>query len=76
MAFRGMYDHCTLDDLLNFERELTGECHRCIPMDAGYAVMIRTGENAYIAEKQLSFEKTIIDNAIVCVNIPSLCAKR
>jgi hypothetical protein len=57
-------DRCTLDDLLEFEKDLTGECHRWIPMEAGYAVMVRTGENAFVAEKYIDFYKGAIDKAV------------
>jgi hypothetical protein len=57
-------DRCTLDDLLDFEKDLTGESHRWIPMEAGYAVMVRTDENAFVAEKYIDFDKGAIDNAV------------
>ena len=40
-------DKCTLQDLRDFERELTGESHRRIPMEAGCAVMVRADEGSY-----------------------------
>lgn len=57
-------DRCTLDDLLEFEKDLTGECHRWIPMEAGYVVMVRTDENAFVAERYVDFDKSAIDKAI------------
>jgi hypothetical protein len=57
-------DHCSLDDLLAFEQDLTGECHRWIPMQAGYDVMVRTGENTFVAEYYIDFDVVSIDNAI------------
>jgi hypothetical protein len=57
-------DKCSLDDLLAFEKELTGEVHNRIPMEAGYAVLVRTDKNAYVAEKYLDFDSTAIDSAI------------
>lgn len=59
-----MLDRCTLDDLLEFEKDLTGECHRWIPMEAGYAVMVRTDENAFVSERYVDFDKSAIDKAI------------
>jgi hypothetical protein len=59
-----MLDRCTLDDLLEFEKDLTGECHRWVPMEAGYAVMVRTDENAFVAERYVDFDKSAIDKAI------------
>jgi hypothetical protein len=57
-------DRCTLDDLLDFERELTGECHRWIPMQSGYDIMVRTDKVTYLADKSLEFDRRAIDNAI------------
>jgi len=57
-------DRCTLDDLLEFEKDLTGECHRWIPMEAGYAVMVRTDVNVFVAERYVDFDKSAIDKAI------------
>jgi hypothetical protein len=57
-------DKCTLDDLLAFEKELTGEQHRWIPMEAAYATMIRTDENLYIAENHVIFDVAAIDKVI------------
>lgn len=57
-------ERCTLDDLLNFERNLTGECHRWIPMQAGYDVLVRTDENVYVADRYIHFDTVAIDAAI------------
>ena len=57
-------ESCTLDDLLAFEKELTGEQHRWIPMQAGYDVLIRTGRNSFIAEKYVNFDVSTADGAI------------
>jgi hypothetical protein len=57
-------DRCSLDDLLSFEADLTGECHRWIPMQAGYDVMVRTDENTFLAEHYFDFDIASIDNAI------------
>jgi len=57
-------DKCSLQDLLDFERELTGESHRWIPMEAGYSVMVRADEDTYIAEKYVHFDVAGIDSAL------------
>jgi hypothetical protein len=57
-------DRCTLDDLLNFERELTGESHRWLPMQAGYDIMVRIDRDTFLAERFLDFDCQAIDNAI------------
>lgn len=60
----GSMEKCSLRDLLNFERELTGEIHRWIPMEAGYAVMIRSDEDTFLAEKYVCFNVFEIDNVL------------
>jgi hypothetical protein len=57
-------DRCTLDDLLDFERDLTGECHSWISMQAGYDVLVRTDENTFVAERYIDFDTAAIDTAI------------
>lgn len=57
-------DRCSLQDLLEFERDLTGESHRWIPMEAGYATMVRADEDKYIAEKYVHFDAAEIDDAL------------
>ncbi len=57
-------DKCSLDDLLSFEKELTGEVHRRIPMEAGNTVLVRIDENTYAADKYVHFNADIIDKAI------------
>ena len=57
-------DRCTLDDLLDLEREITGECHRWIPMQSGYSVMVRTEMNTFIAERLICFDTKAVDGAI------------
>lgn len=57
-------DKCSLQDLLDFERELTGESHRWIPMEAGYSVMVRADEDSYIAEKYVHFDVAEIDGVL------------
>ncbi len=54
-------EKCSLRDLLDFERELTGESHRWIPMEAGYAIMIRADEDAFLSEKYVHFNTLEID---------------
>jgi hypothetical protein len=57
-------EKCSLRDLLDFERELTGETHRWIPMEAGYAIMIRADEDTFLAEKYVRFNVHEIDNVL------------
>lgn len=60
-------DKCSLDDLLTYEKELTGEVHRWIPMEAGNAVLVRIDKNTYIADRYVHFNADIIDEAIALV---------
>ncbi len=57
-------DKCSLQDLLDFERDLTGESHRWIPMEAGYAVLVRIAEDAFVAEKYVHFDVVKIDETL------------
>ncbi len=54
----------SLEDLLKYEEELTGEIHRYIPIEAGNSIMVRTDENTFIADKYLCFDIEAIDKAI------------
>lgn len=57
-------DKCSLQDLLDYERELTGETHRWIPMEAGYAVLVRTAKDSFVAERYVCFDIDRIDDAL------------
>ncbi len=57
-------DKCSLRDLLNFEKELTGEVHRWIPMEAGNAVMVRIDKDTYVADKYVNFNVDLTDKAL------------
>jgi len=58
-------DKCSLNELLNYEKKLTGESHRWIPMEAGNTVLIRIDKNTYIADKYIHFNSEEIDAVIV-----------
>ncbi|AQU05374.1 hypothetical protein B1778_01150 [Dehalococcoides mccartyi] len=55
---------CSLDDLLNYEKELTGEVHRWIPMEAGNTVLVRIDKDTYVADKFVHFDAETVDAAI------------
>ena len=57
-------DKCSLDDLLNYEKELTGQVNRWIPMEAGNTVLVRIDKNTYVADKFVHFNIDKIDGAI------------
>ncbi|HBN95924.1 MAG TPA: hypothetical protein DDZ66_06470 [Firmicutes bacterium] len=60
-------DKCSLDDLLNYEKELTGEVYRVIPMEAGNAVLVRVDKDTYVADRYVNFDVDLIDEAIELV---------
>lgn len=57
-------DKCSLDDLLNYEKELTGEVHRWIPMEAGNTVLVRIDKDTYVADRFVHFDAEAIDSVI------------
>ncbi|KQC03543.1 MAG: hypothetical protein APR53_04950 [Methanoculleus sp. SDB] len=57
-------DKCSLDDLLNIEKELTGEVRRRIPLEAGNTILVRINKDTYVADKYVHFNVDIIDEAI------------
>jgi hypothetical protein len=57
-------DTCSLEDLLNSERELTGEVHKWIPMEAGNTVLVRIDKDTYVADEYVHFEVEAIDEVI------------
>ncbi len=60
-------DKCTLDDLLKYEKELTGDVHRWIPMEAGNTILVRINKDAYVADRFVHFNTDLIDEAIELV---------
>ncbi|MDK2988955.1 MAG: hypothetical protein PWR16_484 [Methanoculleus sp.] len=57
-------DKCSLDDLLNIGKELTGEVRRRIPMEAGNAILVRIDKDTYVADRCVHFNVDIIDEVI------------
>ncbi len=57
-------DKCSLDDLLTYEKKLTGEVYRRISMEAGNTVLVRIDKDTYVADIYINFEADIIDEAI------------
>lgn len=57
-------DKCSLDDLLNFEKELTGNVHRWISMGVGNTVLVRIDRDTYVADKHVHFNTEMIDAVI------------
>lgn len=57
-------DKCSLNDLLTYAKELTGEVHRWISMEAGNTVLVRIDKDIYVADRYVHFTPDIIDEAI------------
>ena len=57
-------ERCSLDDLLSYEKELTGEVHRWIPMEAGNTVLVRIDKDNYVADRFVHFDSEAVDAAI------------
>ena len=54
-------DKCTLLELLHYEQDLTGDSYPWIALEAGYAVLVRTAEDVFVAEKYVHFDVDGID---------------
>jgi len=57
-------DKLSIEELLAFEEELTGEKHRWIPMQAAYDTMIRIDAHTFVADKYIEFNINAADSAI------------
>ena len=57
-------DKCSLDDLLAYVKDLTGEVYRWITMEAGNTVLVRIDKNTYVADRYVQFNAVLIDEAI------------
>lgn len=57
-------DKCSLNDLLNYERELTGEVHRWAPMECANTFLVRINECTYVSDKYVYFDSPSVDAAI------------
>ena len=63
----GTIDRCTLDDLIEFWKELTGletVTNKSQPMEAVHNVMVRIDKENYVTERFLDFDTVAIDEAI------------
>lgn len=57
-------DKCSLKDLFNYEKELTGSINRWISMEAGNTILVRINRDTYISDKYLYFDSDTLDGAI------------
>jgi hypothetical protein len=57
-------DKCSFDDLLNFEKELTGMVRRQISLEAGSAILVRIDRDTYVADRHVHFNVDKIDEVI------------
>jgi hypothetical protein len=54
-------DKCTLQELLHYVQDLTGGAYPWVALEAGYAVLVRTAEDVFVAEKYVHFDVDGID---------------
>lgn len=54
-------DKCSFQDLIDLEQDLTGDTYPWIALEAGCAVLVRTAEDAFVAEKYVHFDVDGID---------------
>jgi len=57
-------DKCSLEEIQQYENDLIGEVHVLIALEVGYAVMVRTDKDTFVAEKYVAFDTDAIDDAI------------
>lgn len=57
-------DKCSLQDLLDLERDLTGATYPWIALEVGYAVLVRIAEDAFVGEKYVYFDIDGIDETL------------
>ena len=57
-------DKCSLNDLMSYEKKLTGETHYWIPMKAGYTILVRIDKDIFVADKFVYFNSDAVDAAI------------
>jgi hypothetical protein len=58
------HDRCTLGELLDLEREITGGNTRWLSMQAAYETMIRIDDKTFVADKYIEFDANAADGAI------------
>lgn len=54
-------DKCSFQDLIDLERNLTGDAYPWIALEAGCTVLVRIAEDAFVAEKYVHFDVDGID---------------
>ena len=57
-------DRCSLDELLKYEKEIIGENHRWILVEAGNDCMVRIDKDNFVADKYVYFNSKKIDNIL------------
>ncbi len=57
-------DKCSLDDLLNIEKELTGVVRRRIPIEAGNTILVRIDRETFVTDRHVHFNADMIDGVI------------
>jgi hypothetical protein len=57
-------DKCSLDDLLNIQKELTGEVRRRVAVEAGNTILVRIDREIYVTDRYVHFNADMVDKAI------------
>ncbi len=57
-------DKCSLQDLVEIKHKLTGERHPTRALEAGHAVLVRIGVDAFVAERRITFDIQRTDDAL------------
>lgn len=57
-------DKCSLQELLDIERDLTGEAYLWIALEVGYTALVRIAEDTFVAEKYVHFDVDKIDETL------------
>lgn len=57
-------DRCTIEDLLIFQRELTGREDSQVAMAVGTSMLVRVDRDTYVADRYLHFTVDLIDQVI------------
>jgi len=57
-------DSCTYDDLIEYEKEITGSVSNYRALEIGYATLIRTGKNSFVSDRHVYFDVEATDTAL------------
>lgn len=57
-------DKCTVQDLIELERELTGKAYGWLSLEAGYSTLVRIDKENFLSERYISFKSKDIDKML------------